>query len=380
MPLFENETDVSSDGNLVALVEHMRCLECNTVNEASAAACQSCGLLFIEAMHAEPVPIVAAELAEDAPRRRAEDLAVQHRRASDWLRARRSSDADTAQCQFCNGAVRPKAVRCKHCGEILNEDFYRERAQRIRSRMNYASWVMYLFGLGALLVFRPVGVLSIAAGLLLSIAYYAVPVEPPASPRSKSKTGFWTMIRRQFRMERVAIPIPALRNKKLIFVGTPLIAALIGYSANLFLLQEPVNDILKENGAFSGMKVSAHYQYYVIPGVVVYDLEGLSMRQTPIDVQSAFLEFASKVKEKRYSRVDLAYRGERKFSIDGASFMKLGHEYANRNFDYVLYEFPRLFRGKAQAPANSNDRDALLEFHRQWYGEDQLTKTVKNGL
>jgi hypothetical protein len=317
---------------------------------------------------------------EASPRRRAEDLAVQHRRATDGVRARRTTDADTAQCQFCNGAVRPKAVRCKHCSEILNDDFYRERAQRIRSRMNYASWVMYLFGLGALLVFRPVGVFSIAAGLLLSIAYYAVPVEPPSSPRSKSKTGFWTMIRRQFRMERVAIPIPALRNKKLIFVGTPLIAALIGYSANLLLLQEPVNDILKENAAFSGMKVSAHYQYYVIPGVVVYDLEGLSVRQTPIDVQSAFLEFAKKVKEKRYSRVDLAYRGERKFSIDGASFMKLGQEYANRNFDYVLYEFPRLFRHKTNTPVNGTDRDALLEFHRQWYGEDQLTKTITNGL
>jgi len=297
---------------------------------------------------------------------------------------RRSNDADTAECQFCNGAVRPRAVRCKHCGEILNEDFYRERAQRIRSRMNYASWVMYLFGLGALLVFRPVGVLSIAAGLLLSIAYYAVPVEPPSTPRSKRKTGIWTMIRRQFRMERVAIPIPALRNKKLIFVGTPLIAALIGYSANYFLLQEPVNDILKESSAFQGMQVSAHYQYYVVPGVVVYDLEGLTARQTPLDVQTALLEFAKKVKEKRYSRVDLAYRGTHKFSIDGASFMKLGQEYANRNFDYVLYKFPRLLRGENSTPGGGTgrgtDRDALLEFHRQWYGEDPLTKTVKNGL
>ena len=139
-------------------------------------------------MHAEPVPIVSTLIAE-APQRRAEDLAVQRRRATDSGRSAAANDADTAQCQFCNGAVRPKAVRCKHCGEILNEDFYRERAQRIRSRMNYASWVMYLFGLGALLVFRPVGVLSIAAGLLLSIAYYAVPVEPPSTPRSKKKTG-----------------------------------------------------------------------------------------------------------------------------------------------------------------------------------------------
>ena len=373
-----DEQSPDTDGNHVALVQPMRCPECDATNEATATACDSCGLLLIQAVHAEPVPIISVTLPGIAPQRRAEDL-VQRRRITDWGRTRRTSDAETEECQFCNGAVRPRSVRCRHCGEILNEDFYRERAQRIRSRMNYASWVMYLFGLGALLVFRPVGVLSIAAGLLLSIAYYAVPVEPPSSPRSKRKTGFWTMIRRQFRMERVAIPIPALRNKKLIFVGTPLIAALIGYSANYFLLQEPVNDILKESSAFQGMKVSAHYQYYVVPGVVVYDLEGLTARQTPLDVQTALLEFAKKVKEKRYSRVDLAYRGQHKFSIDGASFMKLGREYANRNFDYVLYKFPRLLRGETNTPAGT-DRDALLEFHRQWYGEDPLTKTVKNGL
>ncbi len=128
------------------------------------------------------------------------------------------------------------------------------------------------------------------------------------------------------------------------------------------------------------MEVSAHYQYYVIPGVVVYDLEGLSVRQTPIDVQTALLEFAKKVKDKRYTRVDLAYRGEKKFSIDGASFMKLGNEYANHNFDYVLYKFPSLFRGQAAPTAHGTDRDALLEFHRQWYGQDQLTKPVTNGL
>ena len=349
----------------------MRCPECKAVNEAAAAACTTCGLLFV----APPTPIPAIALPEaaasaPAPKRRAEDLAVQRRR---------SSDQDTSECRFCSGKISPTAIRCKHCGEVADEDFYRERAQRVRSRVNYASWVMYLFGLGALLVFRPVGVLSIAAGLLLSIAYYAIPVEPPSSPRSKSQTGFGTLIKRQLKMERVAIPLPALRNKKLIFVGTPLIAALIGYSANLFLLQEPVNDILKENAAFQGMEVSAHYQYYVVPGVVVYDLKGLSFRQTPIDVHTAFLEFAKKLKEKRYSRVEISYKGTTKFSMSGASFSRVGTEYAKRNFDYVLYTFPKLFQ-RGTSPDNTSDRDSLLEFHRRWYGEDQLTRTIANGM
>jgi len=338
----------------------MHCPECKTLNEAGAAACASCGLLLLNAA---------------PPKRRAEDFAVQKRRAA---------DLEESHCQFCGGAIPPKAIRCKHCSEVLDEDFYRERAQRLRSRVNYASWVAYLFGLGALLVFRPVGVVSIAAGLLLSIAYYAIPVEPPSSPRNKKeKASLGTIIKRQLKMERVAIPIPALRNKRLIFVGTPLVAALIGYSANLLLLQEPVNDILQENSALRGMKVSAHYQYWVIPGVVVYDLEELSVKQTPIDVHTAFLEFAKKLKEKRYSRVELSHKGVTKFSIDGASFTKLGQEYAKRNFDYVLYSFPRLFQpadGTAPFDPATTNRDQLLEFHRRWYGQDQLTRTVQNAF
>jgi hypothetical protein len=335
----------------------MRCPECNSLNEADTAACASCGLLMLNVV----------------PKRRSEDLAVKKRRAN---------DLDNATCRFCSGTIPSNAIRCKHCSEVVDEAFYRERAQRLRSRINYASWVLYLFGLGALLVFRPVGVLSIAAGLLLSIAYYAIPVEPPSSPRSNKKTGLGTLIRRQFKMERVSIPIPALRNLKLVFVGTPLVAALIGYSANLFLLQEPVNDILKENSAFHGMEVSAHYQYYVVPGVVVYDLKGLSFRQTPIDVHTAFLEFARKMKEKRYSRVDLSYKGTTKFSVDGASFVKIGEEYSKKNFDYVLYTVPRLLQPAGDTHPiedGSTDRDALLQFHRQWYGEDKLTRTVQNG-
>jgi hypothetical protein len=313
-------------------------------------------------------------LLNTAPKRRSEDLAVKRRRAS---------DQESALCRFCGGAIATDAIRCRHCSEVVDEEFFRERARRVRSRVNYASWVMYLFGLGALLVFRPVGVLSIAAGLLLSIAYYAIPVEPPSSPNSKKKASLGEILKRQLKFERVSIPLPAMRNRKLVFVGTPLVAALIGYSANLFLLQQPVNDILHENAAFAGMEVSAHYEYWVVPGVVVYDLKQLSFKQTPIDVHTAFLEFARTLKNKRYSRVDLSYRGTTKFSIDGASFTKLGEEYSKKNFDYVLYSFARLFKAPDGKPAlgrATTERDALLEFHRRWYGQDQMTQTVQNGL
>ena len=342
----------------------MRCPECNTLNEPNAAACTSCGLLLI----------LKAAATETAPKRRAEDMANQRRR---------SADREQIKCKFCGGEIAANAIRCRHCSEIVNDEYYRERAHRMRSRINYASWVAYIFGLAALLVLRPVGIFSIAAGLLLSIAYYAIPVEPPASAGDKKKRGIFSMIRSSLRFERVAIPIPNMRNKKLVFVGTPLVAALVGYSANLFLLQEPMNQVLKQNSAFSGMEVSAHYKYWIVPGVVVYDLDSIAVDQTPIDVHTAFLEFAKKLKDKRYSKVELSFKGHTKFSIDGASFRRLGDEYAKKNFDFVLYKLPHLLHAEdgAKVPdKTASDRDALLQFHRQWYGNDTMTRTVKSGM
>jgi hypothetical protein len=337
----------------------MRCPECHTHNEDDAHACGTCGLIFL-----------AKPEAEEAVRtRRAEDLA-RHRR--------RASDRSQILCRFCGGEIFSDVARCRHCSEIVNDDYYRERAQKLRARVNYSSWVAYIFGLGALLVFRPVGLVSIAAGLLLSIAYYAIPVEPPRGPREKRN--FKEFLTKQFKMERVQVPVPGMRSKKLVFVGTPLIAAIVGYSANLVLLQEPMNDVLKQNNAFHGMQVSAHYEYWVVPGVVEYDLQSLTLRQAPIDVHTALLEFAKKLKEKRYSRVDLSYRGIRKFSIDGASFQRLGVEYAKHNFDFVLYKAPELFRtNSGQRLQNTSDHDALVQFHRQWYGDDSIAQPLQNG-
>ena len=190
-----------------------------------------------------------------------------------------------------------------------------------------------------------------------------------------------TRLRRHFRLERVAIPIPNLRNKKLVFVGTPLIAALIGYSANVLLLQEPMNEILHRNSAFLGMEVSAHYEYWIVPGVVEYDLRSISFRQTPIDVHTAFLEFAKRLRTKRYSRIDLSYRGTTKFTLDGSAFREIGEQYAKRNFAFVLYTFPKLFHSVGPPdPPSANDHDALVEFHRHWYGSDLMTRSVANGL
>jgi predicted nucleic acid-binding Zn ribbon protein len=343
----------------------MRCPECSTLNDENAAACSSCGLLLLK---------VKAELEAAKPKRRADDLAVQKRRAV---------DKQSELCPYCQGEVPAKSIRCKHCGEILNEEFHRQRAQRLRARINYASWVAYLFGLAALLIFRPVGMISIAAGLILSIAYYAIPAEPAALRKTKEKGTLGAFLKRQFRFERVHLPLPAFKSKKLVFVGTPLVAAVIGYSANYLLLQEPMNEVLTQNSAYSGMDISAHYAYYVVPGVVVYDLKNVSVAQTPLDVHTALLEYARKLRLRRFDRIELSYQGVAKFSIDGKTFQHIGDEYQKHNFEYVLYQVPRLFHSSAkpgEVQQAVSDHDALVRFHKQWYGRDSMTGHAANAL
>lgn len=323
----------------------MRCPECHAKNPSDATSCSGCGLILFKLA---------------PPNRRREDLAQVKRRAA---------DAEQMHCPMCGGDVPSEAVRCMHCTHILNEEVHQQILQRRRAQINYASWVAYIFGLLVFLIFRPVGLISIAAGLMLSIVYYAIPVSPLAPGEKRDWKKF---IKQQLSAERVGVPVPHLRTRKLVFIGTPLVAALAGFVANFVLLQRPMNQILDQNAAFAGMQVSTHYEYWIIPGVVVYDLKSADRDHDPIVVHTALLEFASRLRAKTYDRVELQYRGTPRLSIDGSSFRRLGAEYAKRNFRYGLFEFPKLVKVVDKGTLkNAEPGDALLQLHRIWYADDE---------
>lgn len=324
----------------------MRCPECHGLNADHATACATCGLLLVKLQ---------------APRRRKDDLASEKRRASD----------QKALCPLCRGEIAPEAVLCPHCQHILTEEHRVRVTRRLRAHINYASWVAYLFGLIAFVLFRPVGVISIAAGLILSIVYYALP-EAERMPRTNRRgiAAIWPFLKAQFRLDRAAIPIPVLNRRRIVFVGTPLMAALIGYLANFFLLQQPMNQILQASPAFQGIEVSTHYRYWVMPGQIVYNLQSVDEKHT-IDVHTVLLEYAKRVKNDRFRSIELQFRGRPKFTVQGSAFRRLGQEYDRRNFAYVLFEFPRMIYGAPEpSTEGDSDRDALLEFHNYWYADE----------
>jgi hypothetical protein len=326
----------------------IRCPECSTLNSPESPACSNCGLLL-------------AVIVEQ-PKRRRDDLEAQRRRAN---------DKELTSCPFCHGQIEEGSVRCRHCSDIVNDEYRISRAMKRRAQINYASWVAYTLGLLALLVFRPVGLIAIGTGLLLSIIYYAIPVEGVPTLKGEGRwQRFWFFLRRQFAMERVSVPIPHFPKSRLVFVGTPVLAAVIGYFANFVLLQQPMNDILQSSKSFAGMTVSTHFEYWVVPGVIVYDLKSIGPNQSPLDVYGALLEYAKSQRNNPIRRVDLKYRGELRFSIDGATFRRAGDEYAKKNLDWVLFEFPRLAKPEGHLQQVSVPGGELVAFHRHWYVND----------
>jgi ribosomal protein L40E len=322
----------------------MRCPECKAKNPSDASSCSTCGLILFKL---------------SAPQRRREDLATVGRRAV---------DSEKQICPMCNAELAAGAVRCQHCTHILKEEVHQQVMARRRSQINYASWVAYIFGLLVFLVFRPVGLIAIGTGLMLSILYYAIPVTRESTPKRSWKEFF----KAQFSLERVQVPLPHASKRKLVFIGTPILAALAGMGANFILLQRPMNQILDQNAAFHGMSVSAHYEYWMIPGVVVYDLRTPDQKHDPVVVHTALLEFASKLRAKKFDRVELQYQGTPRLSIDGASFRRLGDEYAQRNYRFGLFDFPRLVHSadEHELQLSKDSADALIELHRIWYVEE----------
>lgn len=333
----------------------MRCPECHTINAHDAAACGGCGLILFKL---------------NQPKRRAEDQAAAGRRAS---------DARRIDCPSCGSSLAPGALRCPHCTHVVSADFRRRIIERRRSQINYASWVAYLGGLLLFVLFQPAGLALIGIGLVLSVLYYAIPahIDDEEIEAASEKSTLLMRLVRQFRLERVMLPVPHVRKARLVLVGTPVLAVAVGYMANFLILQRPMNDILRGNQSFAGMSVSTHYKWWLVPGEVVYDLRSPGEGLGPLHVQAALLEFARNRSGGREDEIQLQYRGETRFTIAGQDFREVGRRYADGDFEYALLALPRLVIPVSKdSEIPSDSREALREFHRIWYGDGSESPTA----
>jgi hypothetical protein len=152
------------------------------------------------------------------------------------------------------------------------------------------------------------------------------------------------------------------------------------YWANYANLQSEMDRVIQGDNRNSGVQVSVHYGNYVDSSILIYDLEGISSNSMA-DVFRVFLQFASAIKNKRFTTVELAFKEQTKFKLDGAYFQKLGEEYSYQNPIYTMRTFPENLLNSDGSRAYSQweggwlgvtekQMEDFTDFHKKWYLND----------
>lgn len=160
-----------------------------------------------------------------------------------------------------------------------------------------------------------------------------------------------------------------------------LIAGVYGY--NYVKLQAKMEEVISEDFRNQGIEVSVHYAGYLNPSVLVYDLRSVSGENSRADVFRVFCQFAEKLKSESFQEVELAFRGETRFKLDGDDFQELGREYGLQNPLYTVRTFPEKLRtpdGQRAFPFRiggllevaTQQMEDFNDFHDDWYLDDLL--------
>lgn len=155
-------------------------------------------------------------------------------------------------------------------------------------------------------------------------------------------------------------------------------------SLNYFNLQRHMNEILKDDVRNKGVEVWVHYSWLINPNEIKYDLRNVSDNNSTADVTRILLQYSEKLKDKKYDKVILSYKGMSKFYFKGEYFQTLGEEYEFQNPIYTLRTMPEnVYRldGDPQygtwtggwLGVMGKQLEDLNSFAQDWYLNDILT-------
>jgi hypothetical protein len=150
---------------------------------------------------------------------------------------------------------------------------------------------------------------------------------------------------------------------------------------NYFTVQRFLSQAIADDSRNSGIKVFAHYQWFVNPQILIFDLQEVSGDKSATDVSRTLLQFAEKMQSKKFKDVVLSYKGSARFMMKGDYFHTLGTEYNFQNPIYTLRTLPEKVYNLDGTPAFSTwtgglfgvlgkQLEDLNEFHKRWYLAD----------
>lgn len=161
-------------------------------------------------------------------------------------------------------------------------------------------------------------------------------------------------------------------------LSTSLVGALALGIWNYVALQRDAWAVLKGDPRNAGIELFAHYQWFVNPSTVVFDLRHVPGDKSALDVSRTLLQFAERKKGDRVELVILAYKGQPRFLLKGEYFNTLGVEYEVQNPVYTLRTLPEnVYNLDGSAAFGTwtggmlgvlgKQMEDLTEFHARWY-------------
>ncbi|PKH31443.1 hypothetical protein [Shewanella sp. ALD9] len=165
-----------------------------------------------------------------------------------------------------------------------------------------------------------------------------------------------------------------MRKISIIFVLVVLSLGLWNY----FTLQKNVSDLIKSDDRNEGISVIVHFEWFVNPSVIVFDIRDVESNKSLMDVSRVLLQLSEKLKDSDYQKVILSFKGRSKFLLEGAFFKETGMEYGIQNPVYTLRSLPQNvynLDGTKAFPTWTGgligvlgkQMEDLTAFHEQWY-------------
>jgi hypothetical protein len=108
---------------------------------------------------------------------------------------------------------------------------------------------------------------------------------------------------------------------------------------NYLTVVDPVESTLALDSRNHGIDVRVHYQNYLNASVLAFDLRSVSGESSMADVFRVFLQSSKALRSHEFQKVELQYRGDVRFLLEGAYFKRLGDEYDIQNPVYTMRTF-----------------------------------------
>lgn len=177
-----------------------------------------------------------------------------------------------------------------------------------------------------------------------------------------------------------------MKKKKFLIAASIAIFLIIGL--NFMTAEREASAAVRDDPRNNGISVHAYYRFGVMPGSLVFDIWSIDANTAPLDIMRIFFDFAQKMKDRNFTEVRLAYRGETRFILPGSHFRTIGEQRSFQNPLFVINNLPANLQRPDGSPAFSTWTGGFLgvaanqirdfeTFYKGWFWDAEIQRLAR---